>query len=94
MGAPIPIALDAPREIEIDAALVAAGLNLAIETFKRLMEQRKVTVLCERGTGADAGLFRASYYYKGKRFRVVVDANGNPVPDRSGERPPGPASAP
>jgi hypothetical protein len=66
--------------IEIDGTLVARGLGLAVPAFQQLMEDRKVTVLCERGTGDDAGLYRASFYYEGKRFRLVVDAGGTPVP--------------
>jgi hypothetical protein len=42
------------------------------------MEDRQVTLLCERGTGEDAGLYRASFYYAGKRVRLVVDADGVP----------------
>ena len=82
MGNPIPIELNPRLEIEVDAALVANGLELEVAAFKRLMEQHKVTVLCERGTGEDAGLYRASYYYQGRRLRLVVDADGNPVPGR------------
>ena len=82
MGTPIPIELNPRLEIEVEAALVASGLELEVAAFKRLMEQHKVTVLCERGTGEDAGLYRASYYYKGRRLRLVVDADGNPVPGR------------
>ncbi len=83
MGNPIPIELDPRLEIEVDAALIASGMGLDIAEFQRLMEQRKITVLCERGTGEDAGLYRASYYYKGRRVRLVVDIEGNPVPGRS-----------
>jgi len=80
MGNPIPIEVNPRLEIEVDAALIASALGLEIARFQRLMEQRKITVLCERGTGEDAGLYRASYYYQGKRVRLVVDAGGNVVP--------------
>ncbi len=70
-------------EVEIDAALVADGLDLDVEEFRRLMEQRRISVLCERGTGEDAGLYRASFYYGERRVRLVVDASGNPVPHGS-----------
>lgn len=66
--------------IEIDGALVARGLGLSVPEFQQLMDDRKVTLLCERGTGDDAGLYRASFYHDGKRFRLVVDASGTPVP--------------
>ena len=75
----IPIGLQAgPREppIEVDAARIARGLDLAVEAFRQLMADRKVTVLCERGTGEDAGRWRASFYYDGRRVRLVVDAGG------------------
>lgn len=68
-------------EVEIDAALVADGLGLEVEEFRRLMEQRKISVLCERGTGEDAGLYRASFYHGQRRVRMVVDASGTPVGD-------------
>lgn len=79
MGKTIPIELNSSRAIEVDGALVAHGLGLALEDFRQLMEHRKITVLCERGTGEDAGLYRASFYYKGKRMRLVVDGAGTPV---------------
>ena len=61
---------------------MAHGLGLSIEQFRQLMEDRKITLLCERGTGEDAGLYRASFYLDGKRVRLVVDGDGNPVADR------------
>lgn len=87
MGNPVPMKLvpiepNPVIEVEIDAALIASGFDLDIAEFQRLMELRKITLLCERGTGEDAGLFRASYYYQGQRVRLVVDADGNPVAGR------------
>jgi uncharacterized protein DUF6522 len=77
----IPIDVNPTRTIEIDAAIVALGLGLEVERFRQLMEQHKITLLCERGTGADAGLTRASFYHAGQRVRLVVDGDGNLVPD-------------
>ena len=71
-GAPV-------REIEIDGALVAAKLGLEPEQFRQLMEDHKVSLLCERGVGEDEGLYRASFYYRGRRFRVVLEADGRIV---------------
>jgi len=79
MGKAIPLELNLQRVIEIDGTLVARALGLEPAAFKQLMELRKIAVLCERGTGEDAGLYRASYYYQGKRARLVVDSAGNPV---------------
>ena len=78
MARPIPIELNPTRAVEIDGALVAHGLGLEVEAFRKLMEDRKLTVLCERGTGEDAGLYRASFFYGDRRVRLVVDAGGNP----------------
>jgi hypothetical protein len=82
MRKPIPIDLNPSRALEIDGALVATGLGLALADFRQLMEHRKITVLCERGTGEDRGLYRASFYHDGKRVRLVVDADGHPIPGR------------
>jgi hypothetical protein len=78
MGKPIPIDLTPSLTVEIDGALVARGLGLAVADFRQLMERRKIAVLCERGTGEDAGLYRASFYYEDRRVRLVVDRDGNP----------------
>jgi hypothetical protein len=78
LARPIPIELNPTRVVEIDGALVARGLGLEVEAFRKLMEDRKLTVLCERGTGEDAGLYRASFFYGDRRVRLVVDADGNP----------------
>lgn len=79
MGKSIPVALNPTDSVEIDGALVARGLDLELADFQQLMERRKITVLCERGVGDDAGLYRASFYYQSKRVRLVVDGDGNPV---------------
>lgn len=80
MGKAIPLSLAATPQVEIDGALVARGLGLELAVFRRLMDERAVTVLCERGVGSDAGLLRASFYHDGRRVRLVVDADGTPVP--------------
>lgn len=66
-------------QVEVDGTLVARGLGLAVADFQRLMEHRKITVLCERGIGEDEGLYRASFYHDGKRVRLVIDGDGNPA---------------
>ena len=65
--------------IDIDGALVARSLEMEVDTFRKLMSEGKISVLCERGTGEDAGTWRASFYYGGRRARFVVDAQGNPL---------------
>ncbi len=79
MARPIPIALNPSTTIEVDGAFVARGLSLALPEFRQLMEDRKITVLCERGVGEDEGLFRASFYHEGRRVRLVVDGDGRRI---------------
>ncbi|GGK03978.1 DUF6522 family protein [Luteimonas terricola] len=79
MGDAISLQLADRPDIEIDGDLVARGLGLDVERFRELMALRKISVLCERGTGEDAGLYRASFYHEGRRMRLVVDAEGQPV---------------
>ena len=67
--------------IEVDSALIAPGLGLEPTEFKRLLDTGKIRVLCERGTGEDAGAYRASYYLADRRVRLVVDAAGNLLQD-------------
>lgn len=62
--------------VEIDGALVARELGLATDEFRQLMEIRKVKVLCERGTGEDAGSHRATFYYADRKARFIVDRFG------------------
>ena len=72
----IAIELAGAAEIGIDGTRVAQGFGLDVDTFRRLMDERAVTLLCERGTGEDAGLYRATFYHGTKRARVVVDRQG------------------
>ncbi|WP_202844835.1 DUF6522 family protein [Luteimonas saliphila] len=67
-------------EVEIDAALVAGGFGLDVDVFRQLMDERRIAVLCERGTGEDAGRWRASFYRGATRVRMVVEPDGTLVP--------------
>lgn len=75
----IPIALNPTHTIEIDGGLIARALGLDQDTFFRLLAQRKISQLCERGTGEDEGMFRASFYHHHIRARIVVDRAGNSI---------------
>jgi len=78
-GRQIPVALAGAPSIEIEGALVARGLGLDVTTFRQLMSDRRITVLCERGTGEDAGLYRASFHHGDRCVRLVVTADGSVV---------------
>ncbi|AKC86446.1 DUF6522 family protein [Pseudoxanthomonas suwonensis] len=74
--------MDSPAPpLEIDGAMVARAIGLEVAAFRQLMADGKITVLCERGTGEDAGTWRASFYYGKQRARFIVDARGHPLPD-------------
>jgi len=73
------IDIDVNPLVEIDGAFVAQGLGLEVAEFQRLMETHGISVLCERGTGEDEGLYRASFYHGDRRVRLIVDRNGTPV---------------
>lgn len=67
--------MDTPS-VEIDGALVAERIGLEVDVFRRLMADGKIAVLCERGTGEDAGRWRATFYYGRQRARFIVDPGG------------------
>lgn len=73
--APVAAGPDMPS-IEIDGALVARRLGLAVDDFRRLMAEGRIGLLCERGTGEDDGTWRATFYSGLQRARMVVDRNG------------------
>ena len=73
----IPAKLLAAPSIEIEGTVVAHALGLDVEVFRQLMDDRKITMLCERGTGPDSGRYRASFYHGDRRVRLVVDENGS-----------------
>lgn len=72
----IPVELLAPPSIEIEGAVVALALGLDVDVFRQLMADRKITMLCELGTGPDSGRYRASFYHADRRVRLVVDEGG------------------
>lgn len=81
MARRIPVTLNPKFEIKIDGPLVAGALGLAADEFRRLMDDHKIAQLCERGTGEDEGLYRATFYYQRKRARLVLDRDGRIVGD-------------
>ena len=64
------------RTMEIDARVIGAGLGLEPAQVQALMQAEKISLLCERGTGEDLGCHRVTFYYAGRRFRILIDATG------------------
>jgi len=65
--------------LNIDAAVIGRGLNIEPSLVQRRMREGKITVLSERGVDEDAGRYRLSFFYENRRFRLVVDEEGNAV---------------
>ena len=59
--------------LSIDAAVVGRGLNVEPSLVPVRMREGKITVLCERGFDQDAGRYRLTFFYRNRRFRLVVD---------------------
>ena len=62
--------------VQIDASIIAEGLGLALPRLQKEMRAGKITSFAERGTDADSGLHRLTFFSEHRRFRVVVDATG------------------
>jgi len=65
--------------LNIDAAVIGRGLNIEPSLVQSRMREGKITVLSERGVDEDAGRYRLNFFYKNRRFRLVVDEEGNAV---------------
>jgi hypothetical protein len=62
--------------VQIDAAIVAEGLGLALPLLQREMRAGKITSFAERGVDADSGRHRLTFLSEHRRFRIVVDQTG------------------
>lgn len=79
--------------IQVDAALVAKGLQITPEVLRAALRDGTVTSLCEKGVDEDAGRFRLTFFSRTRRLRMVVDAGGAVLQSSSADytrRPPGP----
>jgi len=65
--------------IQVDVAFVAKGLRIEPSLVQERMRDGKITTLCERGIDDDEGRHRLSFFSENRRFRLVVDDNGNVV---------------
>ena len=65
--------------ISIDAAVVGRGLDVGPSLVQSWMREGKITVLSERGVDADAGPYRLTFFHENRRFRLVVDEEGNAI---------------
>ncbi len=61
----------------VDAALLGSLLDIAPEVVSTLMREGAITSLCERGTGADEGRMRLSFFFRNRRARLSLDPLGH-----------------
>ena len=62
--------------IEIEASIVAQGLELEPSSIQSLMRKGQITCLSECGVNENAGRYRLTFFHKSRRFRLIVDGSG------------------
>jgi hypothetical protein len=63
--------------ISIDAALIAAELELTPGLVLAKIREGKITSLCEHGRDDDAGHLRLTFLYGDRGVRIIVDERGS-----------------
>lgn len=64
------------QRIEIDAALVAKGLQMLPEALLAALRDGSVTRTIEKGEGDDAGRYRVTFFAPARRLRLFFTASG------------------
>jgi hypothetical protein len=62
--------------VQVDASLIAEGLGITLPSLRQQMQAGEITSLAERGTDADNGRHRLTFFSAHRRFRLVVDTEG------------------
>lgn len=65
--------------ISVDADIVGRGLGLKPQEVLRLMREGAITSICEKGVDDDAGYHRLTFFYRGRRLRLIVEDSGRVV---------------
>ena len=60
----------------VDADVIAAVLGIEPARVQPLMRDGKITSVCERGVGEDAGRLRLTFRYRARAWTVVVQPDG------------------
>lgn len=78
--APTDVAVDVGGDtITVDAAIIGKGLGVEPRDVPVLMREGAITGACEQGIDADAGRHRLTFFYKGRRLRLIVEDTGRVV---------------
>jgi hypothetical protein len=62
--------------VQVDASLIAEGLGITLPSLRQQMQAGEITSLAERGTDADNGRHRLTFFSAHRRFRLIVDTEG------------------
>lgn len=62
--------------VEVDAAVIAEGLGMALPFFRKEMQAGRITSVVERGVDTDLGRHRLTFFSAHRRFRLIVDQHG------------------
>ena len=68
-------------DFQIDSAIVARGLKLAVPHFLAEMRRGHVHGLVEKGEGEDEGRYRLSFRYRGRQLQLIVGDDGCVIGD-------------
>jgi hypothetical protein len=79
----------ADGQVSIEAALIAADLELDPAGVLEEMRSGRLTSRWERGVDNDAGRYRLTFFHANRQLRLIVDANGE-VLERALTQPRGP----
>lgn len=63
-------------QTQIDADIVARGLDIDAATLRQGMRDGTVTSSFERGEGPDAGRVRLTFFSRERRVRIVAENTG------------------
>ena len=63
--------------IQVDATVVAEGFRIDPLLVQERMREGKITSLCERGIDDDEGRYRLTFFSESRRFRLLIDKEGN-----------------
>ena len=64
---------------QVEASVIAAGLDIETDRVVVLLRSGEITSKSEEGIGEDAGFHRLTFYYGNRRFRVIIDETGQIV---------------
>jgi hypothetical protein len=62
--------------ISVDANLIAEGFDIEPSAVQDFVRAGTLTSLCERGIDQDVGRYRLSFFYEGRRLRLIVNCEG------------------